>query len=78
MENDLLLVFQKRRFLVDTNRKCQYESEVFRQKQVILKVTLENDLLLVFQKRRFLVDTNCKCQYDSEVFRQKQVILKVT
>jgi hypothetical protein len=33
IENDLLLVFQKQRFRLDTNSKRQYGSEVLRQKQ---------------------------------------------
>jgi hypothetical protein len=33
LKNDLLLVFQKRRLRLDTKSKCQYDSEVLRQKQ---------------------------------------------
>jgi hypothetical protein len=39
IENDLLLVFQKWCFLLDTKRKCQYDSEGPPSKTVILKMT---------------------------------------
>jgi hypothetical protein len=33
IENDLLLLFQKRRLRLDTNSKYQYDNEVHRQKK---------------------------------------------
>jgi hypothetical protein len=46
IENDLLLVFQKRRLRLDTNSKCQYDNEVHRQKNS----HIDDDLILVLNK----------------------------
>jgi hypothetical protein len=39
LKYDLLLIFKKRRFYLDTKSKCQFDNEVHRQKQVILNMT---------------------------------------
>jgi hypothetical protein len=45
LKNGLLLVFQKRRFCLDTKRKCQYDNEVHRQKNG----HIEDDLILILK-----------------------------
>jgi hypothetical protein len=41
IENDLLLVFQKRRIRLDTKSKCQYDSEVRWRKQLNLAQNIQ-------------------------------------
>ena len=48
VRNDLLLVFQKRRFFWNTKSKCQYDNEVHRQKNSYI----EDDLFFLFQNIR--------------------------